>query len=423
MSQNLTDEQSAGFLAIIERYGAAVEVIDGADHTDQPTVVSGDHFQSNVQPGTVTFTSISDMKTKMGISSAEASGENIAYPPPVSSEELKLFKTAKSTEQFLSGLTAEQRENLSLAMECYVLGVSDQVSSYVPIINKVYFPMTAVMHSSKNLTITDKAPLIIKGPGPVIASYGKIEATGGYIEITTNCQFSCQALNIKAGFTLPIKVSGTPYTEPATAGTPGATGTAGVKGQNGMATYNAKTCQYTCEKAPTNGTDGGKGTDGHDGMNGLDGKTCPGVFFDMGTISGDIKLGAGGADGQDGGAGGTGGNGGPGGAAGTTAYSKHATSDTMPQPGRCPEASAGMPGPAGDGGNGGNAGDGGEGGIVLFEYTSSSGMITPSYDTGLPGQAGAGGNGGAGNPGGSGGNAGGTGQAGSDAIITIRKKS
>jgi hypothetical protein len=254
------------------------------------------------------------------------------------------------------------------------------------------------VYQAPDIQVTALNPLIINRNSSV-TNFGVVTIKdGGYIDISVDCNFTCDVLQKIAGGN-----TGAPYdlSIHGTHGGAGDTPAAKPAGQTGDGGSNAECscCGGDVAHGSTNGGNGVSGADGDSASNGHNGLNGPTVYVSIGNLIGTLTVAAAGGTGGRGGSGGTGGAGGTGGVGGNgeTCGAFH------------PDGAVG--GVGGNGGNGGAAADGGDagnGGMTTINYTASnpssrvvaSNLAAPG---GRKGDAGTGGGAGAGGAGGSGG--------------------
>lgn len=257
------------------------------------------------------------------------------------------------------------------------------------------FPfMPLYAYQADNLTVTAEKPLRINRNSSV-TNYGTVTIQdGGFIEISVDCHFVCDALIKIPGGTSPASHDLTVH------------GRDGDNGNTPAALPQAKTgdpgdgaacdcCGGTVAHDAGVGGDGQPGVTGGAGTDGTPGGNGPTVYVSIGKLTGTLTVlarGGNGGNGGSGAAGQQGGNGGKGGD-GTTCGAYQ------------PDGAKG--GPGGKGGDGGASASGknaGNGGFLSIQYEPDSGAsmliatngIGTGGSKGRPGAAGAGGNGGAG---------------------------
>jgi hypothetical protein len=179
-------------------------------------------------------------------------------------------------------------------------------------------------------------------------------------------------------------------------GLPAQAGTGGVgdQGDKGEVTPTDTYGNVKCSVQPSNGKQGKDGLTGSLGFQPGNGDPSPSQIYNLGLVTGQILVKAGGGNGGKGGKGGLGGQGGPGGPAGS-------------QPAQCNAANQGPGGRGGQGGDGHVGGTGGDtGNIVINFYTGSSGDVQKYVLQGKGGDGGDPGDPGPPGPGGPGSNPG-----------------
>lgn len=352
------------------------------------------------------------------------SDAHVRYPQPVAALELPLLSSygrdVKLIENFM---TEAQKGAVVQALHAYLVGNSNKVKDYEPIINAIHFPMSLAVYAAQNITITAANPLVLNSDQIGLYNFGVVTVEpGGVIEVLTAAQMDSQVFNGLTGMSAGATATVDPTIKFIGAnGSNGTNGTAGTSGANGGNAVQGSPSSNNCDcnnPSPVAATASGNGTAGSSGTRGADGSITGTSVFSLGAVSGPIQVIYIGGVGGNGGAGMAGGSGGNGGNAAGAAASP------------CNNSYPGTPsGNGANGGNGGNGGNGANGPNVTIYYTSITSDTTFSIDTssiaaGVGGAAGAGGAAGTGGTGGgtagSPGSAGVPGITGSPGTLTTR---
>jgi len=377
---------------------------------DGPLVLSSDPLESHIKPKVISVASIAQMNEMLGIPD-DYPDDRIEGPPSLTESLRNHLSNSKSTHELWNGLTETDVSNIRKAATVFVLGNSERVKEYQPLIDPLFFPTNvAYFASPEPFIIKDK--ILVTGKTPVVWNYDKIimEPGGSIVSEAEDFKINCNNFTTSPqpkdgyeatdpGTDLVIKISVAGYTKAAPDGIDAQPGTTGTKGANGVEFQNivGPNCPWTCDPQPQNGNQGGPGGAGSPGSPGGRGQN-QGTFTMTvkQAITGKLIIIAGGGNGQDGGKGGKGGDGGPGGPPGDVGVHE-----------KCTKANQGPQGKGGKGAQGGKAGDGGDGNVVTIYYTNQPVGVDERIVLGLPGDPGIGGAEGAGNPpGGSDGNGG-----------------
>lgn len=396
----LTDEQRRDFEEEHARLGFGAGEDSDARQTREigdspgPIVFSSSPEESHVPPKLIPVGSIAQLNTLMGVAdeayaAGDLSDRSIVYPESeMDGEMASILESAKDVCGLKAALSDDQHRKLVRIASAYLLGNSEKVRSYEPIINTLYFPGHVAAFSSPSTLIVRKgSPLVIKGRDPVIMNFGAITVEEG-AEILIESQTTLRAQVIRQesqrGVVKPasmqchtIQIMGKPGTTGSN-GSPGSGGGAGAAGIEG-ASVGTKS-GFVCTLQPTDGGPGAAGSAGSAGGQGGPGLDAPGVVLSFDRVEGTITICMGGGNGGKGGNGGQGGPGGDGGPPGQGAAG-------------CGRAATGPAGPGGQGGHGGQGGDGGNGPIVQVSYRSiaSDGGFRKQEVIGQPGEGGDGG--------------------------------
>lgn len=306
---------------------------------------------------------------------------------------------AKASPMDAKGLLEAEAGVARHAVANHVIGEKSLSAAAIAAAEQRFPFMPLLVRAAPDITVTAQNPLIINN-NSTVTNYGKVTLKdGGYIDISVDCNFTCQVLEKIQGGQSPaaqdITIHGKDGISPPTPPTPPQ-----AKSGNNGSDAECDCCGGTVAHSSQRGGEGNPGTDGGNGTEGGTGGNGPTVFVSIASLVGSVTLlnrGGNGGSGGNGGAGGQGGNGGKGGD-GTTCGAYH------------PGGSDG--GKGGKGGNGGasaSAGNGGNGGTVTVTYqgSDSSSIIVASNAAGNGGRKGMPGNGGNGGNGGAGGSHGG----------------
>ncbi|MGK5052058.1 hypothetical protein [Janthinobacterium sp. RB2P8] len=334
------------------------------------------------------------------------SDAHVKYPQPVADLELPLLSSYGSDLTLIENfMTEAQKETVVQALHAYLVGNSNKVKDYEPIINAIHFPMSLAVYAAQDITITAANPLVLNSDQIGLYNFGVVTVEpGGSIQVLTAAQMDSQVFNGQTAMRANADGTATASVVPTinfkgANGSNGTDGTAGTNGGNGGNAKQGSPSSNNCDcnnPSPVAATASGNGTAGSSGTRGADGSISGNSVFSLGAISGPIQVTYVGGVGGNGGAGMAGGSGGNGGNAAGAAASP------------CNNSYAGTPsGNGANGGNGGNGGNGANGPNVTIYYTSITSDTTFSIDTSSI-AAGSGGAAGAGGAAGTGGTGGGT---------------
>ncbi len=418
----LNEHHQQNFRAANARVGLAPDdfmfTMDHPAFQKDVVVFGGDPTTSDIVGKVVAVASIAELKKLSGL---PLSGEDdhILYPEELS----KVLPARLGAENFTRDHLfhsdyAGVAENIRAAATAYILGQSEKVADYEPLINMAMFPGKVSVFAMQNLlvkagqtvTLGDKSETLICNFQNVTVEQG------GTIRVVGNVSLNCQVFTQLKTTNTPIKtlVFTTTTINPGPERPQAATGRQGAAGTNGEYKYNTGNCRFDCSQPPGNGgqgQEGATGITGVDGLKGFAGPVCPWIITE---IVGELDISAAGGDGQGGGKGGKGGDGGPGGPPGILNPEHHDNIGTA-----CNPANYGLQGVGGRGGQGGKGGDGGQGAQVIIYFRSISGCFNLHAGTGKGGDPGQGGGPGTGSGNRGDGSVGNRGSAGSLSGITL----
>ncbi|HEY0323879.1 MAG TPA: hypothetical protein VGC66_23220 [Pyrinomonadaceae bacterium] len=199
----LSSEQQNAFQAEMKRMGIDPTALNhegplvtGA--TPGPTILSADPAVSHVPPTLIQVNSIAHLNELRGTPDEDYtvrgfSDKSINYPPELPAEKSNLVSSAEDLCALRDQLTPEEHANIRRAAEAYVMGNSEKVKSYEPIINATMFPQQMAVFAGESIVVSAANPLIIKGPGPVTLNYASITVEdGGEIIIQTAANITTQ---------------------------------------------------------------------------------------------------------------------------------------------------------------------------------------------------------------------------------------
>lgn len=355
------------------------------------TCFSSDPLESDIAPMIISTSSISHLNELIGMPD-NCDDIHIEYPPSLSELMSSKYLEINDIRSFLHSLTSEDKKIIQIASLAYLMGDSQKVKEYEPIINATNFPgKVAYFSSPEELIISGE--VIIKGEDPIIWNYGNITLKeNGVIKvqapmIISASSFDCD--NVDGNY-IHIKVPD--YQHKAANGIKGSKGADGVIIKQDFHHHSETEFEEKIKQSSILMGNGGKGGTGGDGKNGKKGLPQPPFIMTInGIISGNLLISASGGNGQDGGQGGDGGDGGIG----------------------------STQGDGGNGGIGGKSGDGGDGGVVRITYHLLLGKIDVTNKKSLSGNPGLGGIGGKGKVIGENGKQGKKGNSGSKSEIII----
>ena len=418
--EELDPEAQNNYAAVNNRMGLSHDFSSHGPIESQagvPLVFSADPLESHVPPKIISVASIAQMNDMLGVPD-HFPDEHIEGPEPLEQRVQFHLSNVGSTNELWSKLTESDIKNVKTAARTYILGNSERVKEYEPLINALMFPAKIAYFACPDDYII-KGPVVVKKSGstPIYWCYNNIiiEPGGSITSEAEDFKIDCNNFKtvsaaaseygLEAGTDYKIDISVAGYTKAAPDGTDAGQGNQGPKGDNAVEKQDmgTKGCPWTCVSQAKDGKPGligGNGTPGSPGGRGQDQGTFTMTVKQV--ITGQLIITVGGGNGQDAGRGGNGGPGGPGGFPGDVGV--HAACTT--------KANQGPQGPGGNGAKGGKGGDGGDGNVVTIFYTSIEGGVQPNYVGGLPGNPGkggavgpgipAGGSDGVGDPGGNG---------------------
>ena len=204
----LSDDQKQAFRGRMAAMGLAPDtlshqgtLVTGA--TPGPTILSGDPAESHVPPTLVTVNSIAELKALHGIPDEHYTVKGVAdvavdYPDELPQHRMKLTDTAPDICALRDSLKEDERDQIVKAAKAYVLGNSEKVAAYEPLINAAMFPMQVAVICIPAIVVSSGSPLVITGSKPVSACYGTITVEpGGQIIIETQTNLTAQRFEAK----------------------------------------------------------------------------------------------------------------------------------------------------------------------------------------------------------------------------------
>lgn len=199
----LSTEQQNAFQAEMKRMGLDPSALNhegtlvtGA--TPGPTILSSDPNVSHVPPTLIQVNSIAHLNELRGRPDEDYtvrgfSDKSIPYPPEMPTEKTALMNTSEDLCTLREQLTPEDHINIRRAAEAFIMGNSEKVKSYEPIINATMFPQQMAVFAGLSIVVSAQNPLIIEGPGPVTLNYASITVeAGGQIIIKTAADITTQ---------------------------------------------------------------------------------------------------------------------------------------------------------------------------------------------------------------------------------------
>jgi hypothetical protein len=204
----LNDDQKQAFRSRMALMGLASEALNhegtlvtGA--TPGPTILSGDPAESHVPPTLVTVNSIAEMKALHGIPDEHYTVRGVAdvsvdYPDELPQQRMMLASTAPDICALRESLRPEERDQIVKAAQAYVLGNSEKVAAFEPLINATLFPAQMALINIESVVVSPGSPLVLKGPTALSVNYGSVTVEpGGQIIIQTQTNLTAQRFEVK----------------------------------------------------------------------------------------------------------------------------------------------------------------------------------------------------------------------------------
>lgn len=204
----LNDDQKEAFKNQLTRRGLAAgalshegTLVTGA--TPGPTILSGDPAESHVPPTLMTVNSIAELKALHGVPNEHYSARGITdaaidYPDEMPQQRMMLADTAPDVCALRDSLQPEEHDQLRKAAQAYVLGDSEKVAAFEPMINAAMFPLEVATICGEAIVVSPNSPLILKGPTALSVCYGSITVEpGGQIIILTQVDMTTQRFEVK----------------------------------------------------------------------------------------------------------------------------------------------------------------------------------------------------------------------------------
>jgi len=205
----LNDDQKEAFKGRLTQMGLGADalshegtLVTGA--TPGPTILSGDPAESHVPPTLITVNSIAELKSLHGVPDEHYSVRGITdaaidYPDELPRERMMLADTAPDICALRDSLQPEEHDQLRKAAQAYVLGNSEKVAAFEPMINAAMFPTQVAAFNGEAITVSANSPLIIKGSTMITLNYGSITVEpGGQIIIQTQVNLTTQRFQVKS---------------------------------------------------------------------------------------------------------------------------------------------------------------------------------------------------------------------------------
>jgi hypothetical protein len=206
---SLNEDQRNAFRGQLKKLGLEAdalshegELVTGA--TPGPTIFSGDPEESHVPPTLITVNSIAELKALQGVPNEHYSTQGISdaavdYPDELPQPRMKLAETASDICALQDSLQPEEHAQIVKAAQAYMLGDSEKVASYEPLINAAMFPLEVAVISGESIVVSPGKPLIFKGPKPLTVNYATITVEpGGQIIIETDVNLTTQRFEVKS---------------------------------------------------------------------------------------------------------------------------------------------------------------------------------------------------------------------------------
>jgi len=199
----LTEKQHAAFRAKCEQVGLTADHLAAcqtACDKPGPRIISTRPERGNVPLITRQVPDVRTLKKIGGFpdadyTSGKYSDAAITYPAPLGSQATKLVAECAGDRCRLEAECGSAvLEDVNVAMRAFVLGNSQKVEAYEPLINALHFPMETAAAGGEVINITADSPLIIDNPdGPVELVYAVMNIfDGGFIEVLTPAQIDSQ---------------------------------------------------------------------------------------------------------------------------------------------------------------------------------------------------------------------------------------
>ncbi len=192
----LSQEMQAAFRAKCEQVGLTADHLaacQAACEKPGPRIISSRPERGNVPLITRQVPDVRTLKKLGGFAndvytSGKYSDAAITYPPPLHRNAASLVADCAGDRCRLEAeCGADLLADVDVAMRAFVLGDSQKVEAYEPLINALHFPMETVAAGAEVINITASSPLIIDNPsGPVELVYAAMNIfDGGFIEVLT----------------------------------------------------------------------------------------------------------------------------------------------------------------------------------------------------------------------------------------------
>lgn len=141
-------------------------------------------------------TSIAELKKIAGYPDSNylsgAWADQSHYPAALPANRANLHLKCNSMADLHAELTDDERMTIRQAARAYVIGNSQKVQHFEPLINAAMFPVALAVSASGPLTISPGDPLVIDTP--VIKTLTSITVEpGGQIIVRADCTLNCQA--------------------------------------------------------------------------------------------------------------------------------------------------------------------------------------------------------------------------------------
>jgi len=203
---SLNDEQKAGFRANMQRLGLKEDALshDGVLDTGArsgPTILSTNPADSHIAPTLIPVQNIVEFAQLFGVPDSHYTEKNysdraIAYPPPVPAERHAMLSRAADPLELRNQMSAEELKNLKMASEAYVLGNSEKVKSYEPLLNASLFPGHVAAFALDTIVVKPGSPLVLTSDDPnktmVVCAASITVQPGGQIQVNCKAEIHTQ---------------------------------------------------------------------------------------------------------------------------------------------------------------------------------------------------------------------------------------
>jgi hypothetical protein len=200
---SLNESQTSAFQEEMTKLGIAHDALShegefSTGSTPGPTIISSNPEESHIPPTMIPINSIADLKRLRGVpdehyTSMGFSDSVVDYPEELPAERFGLMDEAADVCALREQLTPEEQDQIRQAAEAYVMGNSEKVQAYEPMINATMFPTQMAAVNGESLVVDKDHPLIIQGDKPVTLNYAKITVKpGGQIIIKTQANITAQ---------------------------------------------------------------------------------------------------------------------------------------------------------------------------------------------------------------------------------------